>query len=194
MISGYLNSVVLNETLLLSEVKYLTEEAKGYGLHYATPGSAGLDLRALGCNRFGVKSGYVLLPGEQVVFKTGVAIQLPNPNFVGKVYVRSSIGIKKGLSLANGTGIIDSDYQGEILVCLKNNSREKVTIEHGERIAQYVVVPCLKLQLKVVDEFSNATERGEGGIGSTGTIEVEKPLEVKGCKRLKPLRWGNQRT
>ncbi|CAA0280439.1 dUTP diphosphatase [Acinetobacter baumannii] len=130
---------------------------------YATQGSAGLDLRAC------LDTEVTLNPGEQLLVSTGIAIHLKNKNLVGMLYPRSGLGVKHGIVLANGTGVIDSDYQGEIKACLRNNGDKPFVLKPGERIAQYVVLPTFQLAMTVVDEFDSSTERGEGGFGSTGT-------------------------
>lgn len=128
---------------------------------YATPGSAGLDLRAC------LDTAIDLQPGETQLIKTGMAIYIANPNLAATILPRSGLGHKHGIVLGNLVGLIDSDYQGELMVSVWNRSDKAFTIEPGERIAQLVIVPVVQADFKVVDEFEQ-TERGVGGFGSTG--------------------------
>lgn len=128
---------------------------------YATPGSAGMDLRAC------IDEPVTVPAGERAKIPTGLAIALPGPEWVALVYARSGLAIKHGLAPANCVGVIDSDYRGEIVVGLLNASREPYTIEPGERVAQLVIMPVTQAQITVVDELDE-TERGAGGFGSTG--------------------------
>ena len=127
----------------------------------ATPGSAGMDLCAC------IEKDVVLSPGDRVLIKTGIAISLPSPEYVAFIFARSGLGIKHGITLSNGVGVIDSDYRGEIGVGLCNLGSETYTIKSGERIAQMVV---MKVQTPDLQEVENldSTERGTGGFGSTG--------------------------
>ena len=136
----------------------------------ATADSAGMDLRVCTFGNDGtpLTGAVVLKAGETALFGTGLAIYLQNPDYVGMVYPRSGLGSKHGIVLGNLVGVIDADYQGELLVSLWNRSKEDYTINLGERIAQYVVTPVTKPQFAIVKEFSSATDRGEGGFGSTG--------------------------
>ena len=127
---------------------------------YATPGSAGCDLRAA------VVAPLTLLPGARSLVPTGIAVAIP-AGFEGQVRMRSGLALKKGLSLLNGPGTIDSDYRGEIGVILANLGAEPVTIERGERIAQLVIAPVARAQLQKVDTLPE-TSRHTGGFGSTG--------------------------
>ena len=120
--------------------------------------SAGLDLYAA--------YGTILYPGETIKVGTGIAVELP-PGTFGAVYARSGIASKRGLRPANCVGVIDSDYRGEIIVALHNDSQRIQTIECGERIAQLVVQPYIEVEMEQADELSS-TARGEGGFGSTG--------------------------
>jgi dUTP pyrophosphatase len=131
--------------------------------HYATEGSAGMDLRAC------IEQPVTLHPGQTELIGTGIAIWLKDPSFVGIVVPRSGLGYKHGIVLGNLMGVIDSDYQGEIKVPLWNRSNKPYTVEVGERIAQYMVMPVLHPELTQVEVFSDASARGEGGFGSTGT-------------------------
>jgi len=131
--------------------------------HYATAGAAGMDLRAC------IEQPKVLHPGQTELIGTGIAIWLKDPAYVGTVVPRSGLGYKHGIVLGNLVGVIDSDYQGEIKVPLWNRTDKPYTIEVGERIAQYMVIPVLHPEFVQVETFSDASERGEGGFGSTGT-------------------------
>lgn len=124
----------------------------------AHDGDAGLDLRAV--------HTYVIEEGITKV-RTGIGVEIPY-GYVGLLFIRSSIATKRGLELANSVGVIDAHYRGELIVALKNEGNEPVTIRKGERIAQLVISPILLPTVEVVDELSE-TERGEGGFGSTGT-------------------------
>ena len=128
-------------------------------------GAAGVDLRAcIGTNSHRVQ------PGEVSIIPSGVAVAIPEGH-VGLLTVRSSVGIKRGLVLANGVGVIDSDYRGEVMIAVRNAKDYAVTIDKFERIAQLVVVPCMNLRGGAVELVTELppTERGSGGIGSTGT-------------------------
>ena len=130
--------------------------------HYATDGSAGLDMRAC------LKSPLTLNPGETALIPTGMAIHLDDPGLAAVLLPRSGLGHKHGIVLGNLVGLIDSDYQGEVMVSCWNRGSEPFTIEIGERIAQMVIVPVVQVQFDIVSEFSDS-ERGSGGFGSTGT-------------------------
>lgn len=127
----------------------------------ATEGSAGLDLRAC------VTEPVTVAPGETVLIPSGIGIELPGSGYVALVFARSGLAIKHGLSMANGVGVIDSDYRGEIRVGVRNQSKRAYTIEPGERIAQLVVMPVCKMGIEICEEL-NETGRGSGGFGSTG--------------------------
>lgn len=128
---------------------------------YATPGSAGMDLRAC------IDEAVTIPAGERGMIPTGLAIALPGPEWVALVYARSGLAIKHGLAPANCVGVIDSDYRGEVVVALRNYAGEPYTVEPGERIAQLVLTPVTQAAVSVVDSLDE-TERGEGGFGSTG--------------------------
>ena len=128
---------------------------------YATPGSAGLDLRAC------IDAAIILKPGESTLVPSGIAIHLGNPAYAAMVLPRSGLGHKHGIVLGNLVGLIDSDYQGQILVSVWNRGQAEFTIEPLERIAQMIVVPVLQVEFNVVADFSTST-RGAGGFGSTG--------------------------
>lgn len=127
---------------------------------YATPGSAGCDLRAA------VEGPLVLLPGSRALVPTGIAVAIP-PGHEGQVRMRSGLALRHGLTLLNGPGTIDSDYRGEIGVILANLGAEPVTIARGDRIAQLVIAPVTRARLEPVEELP-ASSRSTGGFGSTG--------------------------
>ncbi len=128
---------------------------------YATGGSAGLDLRAC------VDGPLVLAPGEAQLIPTGLSIWLEDPGLAAVLLPRSGLGHKHGIVLGNLVGLIDSDYQGPLMVSCWNRGSEPFTVQPGERIAQLVVVPVVQVEFEIVDEFV-ATGRGEGGFGSSG--------------------------
>lgn len=130
---------------------------------YGTDGAAAMDLYAH------LDRPLSLFPGEHFLIPTGIAISIGNPFLAAFVYPRSGRATKEGLVLKNLVGVIDSDYQGEIFVAVRNNDRTvPIYIKPGDRIAQMVFAPVVQVQLKDVTEFSGATERGAGGFGSTG--------------------------
>ena len=129
---------------------------------YATPGSAGLDLRAC------LDAPLTLQPNAWQLVPTGMAIYLEDPGYAALILPRSGLGHKHGIVLGNLVGLIDSDYQGQLMVSAWNRSSTAFTIEPMERIAQLVVVPVVQAQFKIVQEFPAASQRGEGGYGSTG--------------------------
>ena len=128
---------------------------------YATPGSAGLDLRAC------LNEPVALLPNAWQLVPTGISIYLRDPGYAALILPRSGLGHKHGIVLGNLVGLIDSDYQGQLMVSAWNRSNTAFTIEPMERIAQLVIVPVVQAQFNVVTEFP-ASERGENGYGSTG--------------------------
>ena len=129
---------------------------------YATPGSAGLDLRAM------LKQDTVLEPGQTLLIPTGLSIYVGDPGLAALILPRSGLGHKHGIVLGNLVGLIDSDYQGQLMVSAWNRSSVPFTIEPMERIAQMVIVPVVQAHFNVVDDFEAASERGAGGYGSTG--------------------------
>ena len=129
---------------------------------YATPGSAGLDLRAC------LDAPVTLHPNAWQLIPTGLAIHLADPGYAAMLLPRSGLGHKHGIVLGNLVGLIDSDYQGQLMVSAWNRSDVPFTIEPMERIAQMVIVPVVQAKFRVVDEFAASTERGAGGYGSTG--------------------------
>ena len=130
--------------------------------HYATDGSAGLDLRAL------LNEPLILEPGQTHLIPTGLAIHIADPGLAAMILPRSGLGHKHGIVLGNLVGLIDSDYQGQLMVSCWNRSEQAFTIEPGERIAQLVLVPVLQANLEIVEEFDNSA-RGAGGFGHTGS-------------------------
>lgn len=130
---------------------------------YATGGAAALDLRAC------LDQPRTVQPGETVLIPSGIAISIHDPGLVALLAPRSGLGIKHGIVLANTVGVIDSDYQGEIGIGIFNRSTTPYTIEPGERICQMMFVPVTQVVLEFVSEFSQETERGAGGFGSTGS-------------------------
>lgn len=143
------------------DVKILDPRIKEKMPAYATAGSAGLDLRAM------LDEPLTLAPGETKLIKTGLAIHLADPNYAALILPRSGLGHKHGIVLGNLVGLIDSDYQGELMVSTWNRGQEAFTIEPMERIAQLVIVPVVQMQMNIVDDFA-ASDRGAGGFGSTG--------------------------
>ena len=143
------------------QLKILNPKMKDYLPHYATPGSAGLDLRAC------LDEAIVLQAGETKLIPTGLSIYLDNPNLAAMLLPRSGLGHKHGIVLGNLVGLIGSDYQGELMISVWNRGQTAFTIEPMERIAQMVIVPVVQAIFEQVDEFV-ASERGEGGFGSTG--------------------------
>jgi len=128
---------------------------------YATPGSAGVDLKAASIIR-----AIEIYPGDQELIRTGIAIHIKDPGYAGMIIPRSGLG-KRGVVLGNLVGLIDSDYQGEIKVLLWNRGNDIVQIDHMDRIAQLVIVPVAQAQFEIVQEFEKS-QRGAGGFGSTG--------------------------
>lgn len=144
------------------EVKVLDPKMKDALPAYGTPGSAGLDLRAC------IDTPLTLEPGQAQLVPTGLAMYLRDPNYCATILPRSGLGHKKGLVLGNLVGLIDSDYQGPLMVSAWNRSQTPVVIEPMERIAQLVILPIAHAEFTVVDEFA-PSDRGTGGFGSTGT-------------------------
>ena len=129
---------------------------------YATEGSAGLDLRAM------LAEPLTLEPGQTRLLPTGLAIHIADPALAAMILPRSGLGHKHGIVLGNLVGLIDSDYQGELMVSCWNRGHQAFTIEPGERIAQMVLVPVVQAQLEIVSDFDNS-QRGAGGFGHTGS-------------------------
>ncbi len=144
------------------DVKILDARLREAMPAYATPGSAGLDLRAC------LDAPLTLQANAWQLVPTGMAIHLNDPAYAALILPRSGLGHKHGIVLGNLVGLIDSDYQGQLMVSAWNRSDVAFTIEPMERIAQLVIVPVVQAQFNLVDEFAKASERGEGGYGSTG--------------------------
>lgn len=146
------------------QLKILREDATTFSRpQYATRGSAGLDLRAC------LEEAQTLVPGETLLIPTGIALYIENPNIAGIILPRSGLGHKHGIVLGNLVGLIDSDYQGELLISCWNRGKTAFTITPGERLAQLVFVPVLQAEFEVVAVFKNSL-RGQGGFGSTGSL------------------------
>ena len=140
-------------------------ESPGFRLpSRATPGSAGLDLRAA------IPEPVKIAPGKRQLVGTGIALDIRDPGIVGIVASRSGLSLRHGIRVAQGIGVIDSDYHGEIGVILANDGEQTYTVEPGERIAQLMFLPVLSsVALVVAESFGEVTARGEGGFGHTGT-------------------------
>jgi dUTP pyrophosphatase len=144
------------------DVKVLDRRLASQLPAYATSGSAGLDLRAC------LDEPLTLAPNAWQLVPTGLAVHLADPGFAAMILPRSGLGHKHGIVLGNLVGLIDSDYQGQLMVSAWNRSDVAFTIEPMERIAQMVIVPVVQAELRIVDDFGEASERGAGGYGSTG--------------------------
>ena len=131
---------------------------------YATNGSAAMDLRAVID-----EEEKIIKAGESLLVGTGLAFHIADPNYCALVLPRSGLGFKNGIVLGNLVGLIDSDYQGELKVPLWNRSKEDFLLKLGERIAQMLIVPVMQVELNQVQEFSQESQRGEGGFGHTGS-------------------------
>ena len=129
--------------------------------YFATVGSAAMDLRAC------IDADVTIAAGQRAIIPTGIAIALPSAEYVALICARSGLASKFGITMANGVGVIDSDYRGELKVALYNSSDTDYTIHDGDRIAQLMVLPVVQPALQLVEELDE-TERGEGGFGSTG--------------------------
>jgi dUTP pyrophosphatase len=143
------------------EVKVLDERIRAMLPHYASAGAAGLDLRAC------VEKPVVLNPGDSQLVSSGIATHLGDPGYAAMILPRSGLGAKSGIVLGNLVGLIDSDYQGPLMVSLWNRGKGAFTVQPFDRIAQLVVVPVVQVEFEVVEEFA-ASARGAGGFGSTG--------------------------
>jgi dUTP pyrophosphatase len=144
------------------DVKVLDPRMAAHLPAYATPGSAGLDLRAC------LDAPLVLGPNAWQLVPTGLAIHLADPGYAAMILPRSGLGHKHGIVLGNLVGLIDSDYQGQLMVSAWNRSDTAFTVEPMERIAQMVIVPVVQARFEVVNDFTAVSERGAGGYGSTG--------------------------
>ena len=143
------------------EVKILDQRIRGTLPHYATAGAAGLDLRAC------VDAPLVLQPGDSKLVSSGIAIHIGDPGHAAIILPRSGLGARNGIVLGNLVGLIDSDYQGPLMVSVWNRGREPFTVQPMDRIAQLVVIPVVQVEFEVVEDFA-ASARGAGGFGSTG--------------------------
>ncbi|MDP2029614.1 MAG: dUTP diphosphatase [Thiobacillus sp.] len=143
------------------DVKILDARLRDQLPHYATAGAAGLDLRAC------IDSPIVLAPGETQLIPTGIAIHLSDPGYAALILPRSGLGHKHGIVLGNLVGLIDSDYQGQLMVSAWNRSQQAFELTPLERLAQLVIVPVVQAEFNVVEDFATS-QRGEGGFGSTG--------------------------
>ena len=148
-------------TMTVIDLKVLDERMAAHLPAYATPGSAGLDLRAC------LDEALVLQPGQAALVPTGLALHIADPGLAAMLLPRSGLGHKHGIVLGNLVGLIDSDYQGPLMVSCWNRGTAPFTVEPMERIAQMVIVPVVQAQFRRVDEFGNSA-RGSGGFGSTG--------------------------
>ena len=144
------------------DLKILDERIREHMPVYATAGSAGLDLRAC------LDAPLTLQPNAWQLVPTGMAVHLNDPGYAALLLPRSGLGHKHGIVLGNLVGLIDSDYQGQLMVSVWNRSNEPFTVEPLERVAQMVIVPVVQAQFNVVDDFAQASARGAGGYGSTG--------------------------
>lgn len=155
----------MSDHLILSKIKLKILDARigdNFPLPtYATQGSAGLDLRAC------VESITEVGPGETILIPTGISIFIDDPSLAAVILPRSGLGHKHGIVLGNLVGLIDSDYQGPLMVSMWNRSHQSFTVKPGDRIAQLVFVPIVQADFEVVEEFSSS-DRGEGGFGHTG--------------------------
>ena len=142
-------------------LKVLDERIRPYLPTYATPGSAGMDLRAC------IDAPMTLMPGQTELIPTGVAIHIGDPGMAALILPRSGLGHKHGIVLGNLVGLIDSDYQGQLMVSCWNRRTSAFTIETMERVAQLLIVPVLRAQFRIVEEFA-VSERATGGFGSSG--------------------------
>jgi dUTP pyrophosphatase len=143
------------------QVKILDERMRNQMPSYGTPGSAGLDLRAC------IDAAIEIAPGQTVLVPTGLSIYVEDPRYAALILPRSGLGHKHGIVLGNLVGLIDSDYQGQLMVSTWNRSSLPFILEPMERLAQLVIVPIQQVNLKIVDEFAESS-RGAGGFGSTG--------------------------
>jgi dUTP pyrophosphatase len=143
-------------------VKILDERIRGMLPHYATAGAAGLDLRAC------IDAPLTLEPGDSRLVSSGVAIHVGDPGYAAVVLPRSGLGARNGIVLGNLVGLIDSDYQGPLMISLWNRGSSAFTIQPLDRVAQLVVIPVVQVAFEVVEDFA-ASARGAGGFGSTGS-------------------------
>ena len=146
---------------------------------YATKGSSAMDLRV--CSNKNI----MLHPGQTLLIDTGIAIHIKDLNTTAMILPRSGLGHKQGIVLGNGTGLIDSDYQGELKISAHNRSDTAYLIEPGERLAQLVLVKIEQADLNLVEEFGESSERGEGGFGSSGKDKIKLKTEENEIKSFK---------
>ena len=144
------------------DLKVLDPRIREHLPAYATPGSAGMDLRAC------IATPLTIAPGSTELISTGIAIHIVDPSLAAVILPRSGLGHKHGIVLGNLVGLIDSDYQGPLMVSCWNRGREQYTVQPLDRIAQLVIVPIVHAAFRVVDEF-DASVRGAGGFGSSGS-------------------------
>ncbi|MFG5779381.1 dUTP diphosphatase [Comamonas sp. J-3] len=148
---------------MIVDIKILDPRMQDQLPQYATPGSAGLDLRAC------LDAPLTLEPNAWQLVPTGLAMHLRDPGYAAMILPRSGLGHKHGIVLGNLVGLIDSDYQGQLMVSAWNRSSQPFVLQPMERLAQMVIVPVVQAQFQVVQEFADVSERGAGGYGSTGT-------------------------
>ena len=148
--------------MLAIDLKILDPRINDLLPSYGTPGSAGLDLRAC------LDEATVIAPGETILVPTGISIHIKNPGYAAMILPRSGMGHKNGIVLGNLVGLIDSDYQGPLMVSTWNRGQKPFTLEPLERLAQLVIMPVVQAEFKLVDAFEAVTERAAGGFGSTG--------------------------
>ncbi|WP_043909714.1 dUTP diphosphatase [Leptothrix ochracea] len=144
------------------DFKIIDQRMVDYFPSYATIGSAGLDLRAC------LSEPLIIQPGQTQLIPTGVSIHIGDPGLAGVILPRSGLGHKNGIVLGNLVGLIDSDYQGPLMVSCWNRSQTEFTMQPMERMAQLVIVPVVQAKFRLVNDFVESSERGEGGFGSTG--------------------------
>ena len=143
------------------DIKIIDEKIKNHLPEYSTPGSAGLDLRAC------LDEDTTVVPGQTILVPTGIAINIKDPRYAAVILPRSGLGHKHGIVLGNLVGLIDPDYQGQLMVSVWNRGNEPFTIIPMDRIAQLVVLPVAQVTFNLVDDFDQSS-RGSGGFGSTG--------------------------
>jgi len=143
------------------DIKIMDERMRALLPAYATPGSAGLDLRAC------IDAPIIIEPGATVLIPTGLAIHVADPGYCAMILPRSGMGHKNGIVLGNLVGLIDSDYQGQLMISTWNRSQSAFTLQPLDRLAQLVIVPVMQVAFNIVDAF-DASDRGAGGFGSTG--------------------------
>jgi len=154
---------VIGQTVKV-ELRLLDPRLENHQPAYATPGSAGLDLRA------SLDASLTLEPNACVLVSTGLSLYLADPGYAAVILPRSGLGHRHGIVLGNLVGLIDSDYQGPLMLSVWNRGNTSYTIQPLERIAQLVIVPVMQAQFQVVERFTSQSNRGEGGYGSTGKV------------------------